>query len=366
MSQQNLALPLAEKTNIRNWEFEDLVLQEDVPRTRLDISDYVPEGAKNVVVLCDGGIIEERLEECVSASLEGLSDIPANNRLLVLNTQACNSSLTITIAKNAKLSEPLYITYISRERSLVHQTHIVIEQGAQADIVENFLSDSKLNSNVVCRVSLGANAKLNSSVINSLNGENVVYYHRYTQVERDASLEAFNFIINDSNVVFEDVTMLAGKGSEACVTTVALVTKKQQQNVTVRVENGAPQSIGSIVNYGVLKDEAHLAVNGVGKVQHGMRGSDNQQESRLLNLSKVAEAVANPFLLIDEGDITAGHAASIGQLNEEQVYYLMSRGLKREAAERTIAMGFLTPFANTIKNDVLKEQLLATIREKLG
>ena len=365
MSQTNLPLPLAEKTNIRNWDFDNLVLQADVPMPKIDTSKYSPKGAKNVIVMCDGGVIEQTLEPCVTITLEGMK-IPQNNKLLLLNTQTCNSSITINVAKNAKLEEPLYVVYLAQERSLVHQTSMNISEGAELDIVESFISSTNLNSNIVCHVRLGANAKLNSSIINSLNGVNTVYYHRFTEVDRDASLETYNFVVNDSNVVFEDFTDLKGKGAEANVTTVALASVKQQVNLTVRIQNGAPQSIGNIVNYGIVKDEAHLAINGVGKVLHGMRGSDNQQESRLLNLSKVAEAVANPFLLIDEGDITAGHAASIGQLNEEQVYYLMSRGLTREASERAIAMGFLTPFANAIENDTLKEQLLATIREKLG
>lgn len=365
MSQTALPLPLAEKTNIRNWDFENLKLVE-ISAPKPGSEQYVPEGAKNAIVICDGGIISQNLEGAINAKVQGIDGIQANNKLLVLNSNSCNSSISINIAKNTKLTEPLYVVYVSLERSLVHQTSINIESGAEVELVETFISNAKLNSNIVCKVRVGANAKLNSSVINHLNGENTIYYHRFTEVERDASLDTRNFIINDSNIVFEDFTNLLGKGSEANVVTVALASAEQQQNITVRVENIAPQCVGNIVNYGIVKDKAHLAINGVGKVHKGMNGSDNQQESRLLNLSKAAEAVANPFLLIDEGDITAGHAASIGQINEEQVYYLMSRGLSRQASERAIALGFLTPFANTIQNAELKKQLLETIREKLG
>jgi Fe-S cluster assembly protein SufD len=173
--------------------------------------------------------------------------------------------------------------------------------------------------------------------------------------------------MNDSSIIFEDFSYTLGKGAEAEVSTVSIASNDQKQNITVRIENHASQSIGNIINYGIVKDTAHLAFNGIGKIYKGMNGVDNQQETRILNLSKTSEAVANPFLLIDEGDITAGHAATIGQINEEQIYYLMSRGLTRPEAQKVIASGFLTPFVdNNIEDLDLKKQLLSIIEQKLA
>jgi Fe-S cluster assembly protein SufD len=115
-----------------------------------------------------------------------------------------------------------------------------------------------------------------------------------------------------------------------------------------------------------VKDDAHLAFNGVGKIKKASKASDNQQETRLLNLSRTAEAIANPFLLIDEGDITAGHAASIGQLDEEQIYYLMSRGMSKAEASKMIVSGFLAPFIDVIRDEGMKEALMTEIEKKLG
>ena len=73
----------------------------------------------------------------------------------------------------------------------------------------------------------------------------------------------------------------------------------------------------------------------------GAKGADAQQESRVLMLSDQARSDANPILLIDENDVTAGHAASIGQVDPEDMYYLMSRGLDKATAERLVVRGFL-------------------------
>ena len=359
------ALPLAERTNIKDWDFESLKL-DNVNAPSVDIASLVPANAKNAIIVADGHIVHQSFENSITIENKGIELIRENNKLIDINKKNKNSLITVNIAKNSVLSEPLYITYVASNRSLVHQTEINIGSSAEANIVESFVSENKQTVNILSKVNVGANAKANTTVINGINGKSVVYYHRHTEVDQDASLEATNFVINDSNVVVEDFTHLIGKGSEANVATVALTTESQKQNITIRVENLAPNAIGNIVNYGISQDNAHLAFNGVGKIHKGMNGGDNQQETRVLNLSRTAEAIANPFLLIDEGDITAGHAASIGQIDEEQVYYLQSRGLTKTEAEKLIVSGFLTPFANIIKDETLKEQLLQSIENKLG
>jgi len=82
-------------------------------------------------------------------------------------------------------------------------------------------------------------------------------------------------------------------------------------------------------------------------------------------LSPKARGDANPILLIDEDDVTAGHAASVGQVNPEQVYYLMSRGISRQDAERLIIYGFLAPVVSEISVEAVRTQLQRLLERKL-
>ncbi|MCL2610997.1 MAG: SufD family Fe-S cluster assembly protein [Defluviitaleaceae bacterium] len=305
----------------------------------------IPEGSENFVIIEDGIIKTKNLQPGISV-------------------EGSHTNIAIKIEKNQVISEPIYISYIPK-LSLEVGTEIIVEQSGSANLVEIFECDTDLTTSISSKVNVLSNAKLESSVISNLNGA-IVHYKRLAEVHVDASLNSSNFILNDGNLDFEDTTHLVGKGSEAEVKTIAISNKNQKQDMTVRIENLAPHSNGNIINYGVVKDDAHLAFNGIGKIHKGMKSGDNQQETRILNLSETAQATANPFLLIDEGDITAGHAATIGKVNEEQVYYLMSRGLPKEEAEKLIVTGFLTPFTNSVKSNTLKEALLAGIEEKLG
>ena len=82
-------------------------------------------------------------------------------------------------------------------------------------------------------------------------------------------------------------------------------------------------------------------------------------------LSPKARGDANPILLIDEDDVKAGHAASVGQVNVEQVYYLMSRGITKQNAERLIIHGFLAPVVSEIPIEAVREQLQRLLERKL-
>src|SRR5690606_4054885 len=105
---------------------------------------------------------------------------------------------------------------------------------------------------------------------------------------------------------------------------------------------------GQILQRGVLSDQTTAIFNAIGKIEHGATRSNAEQESRVLMLSRDARGDANPILLIDENDVTAGHAASVGRIDEMQLYYLRSRGITKEEAERLIIHGFLAPVVNEL------------------
>jgi Fe-S cluster assembly protein SufD len=108
-----------------------------------------------------------------------------------------------------------------------------------------------------------------------------------------------------------------------------------------------------------------LTFNGVGHIVKGARGSDAQQESRVLMLSRTARGDADPILLIDENDVTAGHAASVGRVNEDQMYYLMSRGIDEETAQRLVIRGFLSSVITEIPEKEVRVRLTDMIERKL-
>ncbi|KRM72927.1 SufD family Fe-S cluster assembly protein [Lacticaseibacillus brantae] len=159
-------------------------------------------------------------------------------------------------------------------------------------------------------------------------------------------------------------TNLLGRFAKATVNVGALAAGKQHFGYTTQIENIGQKTVGHINQRGVITDSAHLIFNGIGHIVQGARGSDNQQENRVLMLSDGARGDANPLLLIDENDVTAGHAASVARVDANQLYYLMSRGLPKAQAQRMVIRGFLDAGLVGIDGE-LRQDLFAQIERTL-
>src|SRR5699024_7237049 len=140
---------------------------------------------------------------------------------------------------------------------------------------------------------------------------------------------------------------------------------EQKMNFTSQIIHYGEDTNGHILKHGVMKDAASSIFNGVGLIKHGATRSDAQQESRVLMLSEKARGDANPILLIDEDDVTAGHAASVGRVDPIQLFYLMSRGISQKEAERLVIHGFLDPVVRALPIESVKNQLREVIEMKV-
>ena len=171
--------------------------------------------------------------------------------------------------------------------------------------------------------------------------------------------------MNDSDTISENITHLVGDGSVADTKTVVVGSGNQKQNFTTEVRHWGKNSDGQILKHGVMKDAAQSIFNGIGKIEHGATKANAEQESRVLMLSEKARGDANPILLIDEDDVTAGHAASVGRVDPTHLYYLMSRGISKKEAERLVIHGFLAPVVNNLPIEGIKKQLTEVIERKV-
>src|SRR5690625_3200992 len=114
-----------------------------------------------------------------------------------------------------------------------------------------------------------------------------------------------------------------------------------------------------------MKERTTSIFNAIGKIEKGATRANAEQESRILMLSGDARGDANPILLIDEDDVTAGHAASVGRIDEMQVYYMQSRGISREEAEKLIIHGFLDPVVRELPIEAIRNQMSQLIEGKI-
>ena len=109
--------------------------------------------------------------------------------------------------------------------------------------------------------------------------------------------------------------------------------------------------------YAIGKNSAKLNLNNNAFIKQGMSQSDAKQSTRGLNLSNSSSIKAQPNLFIDEYDVIASHSCSIGSIDKDELFYLMSRGLPEEQAHEIVVLGFIQPIIEKIKNENLQENI---------
>ena len=120
-------------------------------------------------------------------------------------------------------------------------------------------------------------------------------------------------------------------------------------------------TFATMENYGVCEDRASLNFLGTSKICGGSKGSATHQKAKIMVFDPKCRAKASPSLCIDENDVQASHAAVVGQINEDHVFYLTSRGIPEKDAKKLITLGYLLPILDHFKD----EKIRAQIRERI-
>lgn len=295
------------------------------------------------------------------------------DKLTALHTAFMNGGLFLYVPKNVVIEEPIEAVFIQdsdSDQPFFKHVLIVADEHSEFSYLERFRTvgnnSSKASGNVIVEVFAEAGAKIKYSAIDQL-GENVTtYMNRRGHIKRDASVDWAIGVMNDGDIIADFDSDLVGKGAHSEIKVVAISAGRQTQVIDTRVTNIAPYSIGHILQHGVIRERGTLTFNGIGHIIKGAKGADAQQESRVLMLSDKARGDANPILLIDENEVTAGHAASVGRVDPDEMYYLMSRGLHKEEAERLVIRGFLGSVITAIPVKAVRQELVEVIEGKLN
>ena len=119
----------------------------------------------------------------------------------------------------------------------------------------------------------------------------------------------------------------------------------------------ASKTTASVSNYVIAREESFLRFNGSSFIQKGAKGSNTRQEARIIVFDPLSDGLASPALQIDENDVSASHAAVVGRLNEQHLFYLESRGIDLALAKRLIALGYLKPIEAYFDEEKIRDEL---------
>ncbi|WP_226529096.1 Fe-S cluster assembly protein SufD [Metabacillus niabensis] len=292
------------------------------------------------------------------------------HRLTALHAALVNGGVFVYVPKNVEVAEPIQAVFVHDNPNTTLFNHVIVvaDDNSSVTYVENYISTvEKVEGvfNIISEVFANTNARVTYGAVDTIANGVTTYVNRRGVAGRDSRIEWALGLMNDGDTISENVTNLMGDGSFGDTKTVVVGRGEQKQNFTTKVVHFGKHSEGYILKHGVMKDSASSIFNGIGKIEHGATKSNAEQESRVLMLSEKARGDANPILLIDEDDVTAGHAASVGRVDPIQLYYLMSRGIPQVEAERLVIHGFLAPVVKELPIEGVKKQLVEVIERKV-
>jgi Fe-S cluster assembly protein SufD len=279
------------------------------------------------------------------------------------NAAMWKHGLLVHVPRGVVLEKPLYVRISNSVEggSLFWRLLVIAEPEARFTVIEEYASaspDLASYSNAAVELHVGDGAKLEYVSLQNLSRETWHFATHHARVERDGELDwvAGGFGSKKGKVRIQND--LAGPGATSRVTGAYFVDGDQHLDYDTFQEHIAPSTTSDFAFKGALRDESTAVWRGMIRVEKDAQKTNAYQENRNLMLSEKAHADSIPGLEILANDVRCTHGATLGQVDREQLFYLMARGLPRFEAERLIVRGFF--------QDVLDRIQLVSVRETLG
>ncbi|MGH3995121.1 MAG: Fe-S cluster assembly protein SufD, partial [Pseudonocardiaceae bacterium] len=212
---------------------------------------------------------------------------------------------------------------------------------------------------------VGQAAKLEYVSLQNLSRETWHFASHHARVERDAELVWVTGGFGSKKGKTRIQNDLAGQGATSRVTGAYFADGEQHLDYDTFQEHIGPNTTSDFAFKGALRDRARAVWRGMIRVEEGAQKTNAYQENRNLLLSKDAHADSIPGLEILANDVRCTHGATLGQVDREQLFYLMSRGLPRWEAERLIVRGFFSEILDRIELEPVRDALGAALEARI-
>lgn len=340
---------------------------------RLVFVDGAPAPAE-VQSLPDGVIVSELGEalrehgDLVREHLYTLADFA--DRPCALNAARWDAGTFVYVPRGVHLELPVEaaLTATGATGRVFGRTLIVVEQGAKATVVDRYLSpdlDGVVNASSVVEMFVADGAELEHV---SYIGWGSGVRHQATiraSAGKDAKVRSVNVTLGGDVVRVEPTMYCRGTGSDSRALGMFFATGDQHFEHRVISRHEAPQAYSNLLYKGAIQDTAHTVFFGNLVVPPGAPGTDAYQTNRNLILNEGARADTIPFLEIETAEVKCSHAGAVGRVDDEQVFYMMSRGIPELEAKHQIVYGFFQEVLDQISFVELREELERAARAKV-
>ena len=315
----------------------------------------------------NGQIVQSPKSEVQSPKVAGLAQHFQfdRNGFTALNLAFADFTV-VTIPKETSLNEPIELNFNANEDT-ANFPHIIIiaEAGSKATIIENYESEGKSFTNTAIQIFLEPNANLTHYRVQKESPE--AFHVGTTEVELSSGSFYNSTNVNLGGAISRhDVHLkFTAEGGEAYIDGLYMLNGNQHHDTHSSIDHALPNCVSHQTYKGVLNDKSRGVFNGKVFVRENAHGTDAQQSNKNLLLSNDARVDTKPQLEIFNDDVKCSHGATVGQLEDEELFYLLSRGISENLAKNLLTYGFAEEIINKIEIEEIKKDLDEIVLNRL-
>jgi Fe-S cluster assembly protein SufD len=295
---------------------------------------------------------------------------PDFDKFTALNGAFWSGGTFLYVPKSADIALPLRSLYTltAPSASIFTHTLLIVEPGARVTYLEEYASDTidsqSLNAGVV-EVFVKQEAHLTFVTLQEWMGKVLDISTQRAMVDRDAKLDWLVIGVGNGTTRANIETALRGKGASAQMLGILWGYGNQHTDYHTAQDHMAPHTTSDLLYKAALTDESRSIFSGRIRVEKGAQGTDAYQTNRSLLLSGKSSAYPSPNLEIEANEVRCSHGASVGKVDQDQLFYLMARGIPKETATRMIVEGFFTDVLAREPAEIIRENLRDLIVRKM-
>lgn len=364
--------------------------EDELPATAQDV--LAQSGARaGVIVLRNGHVVHTELDAALAEKgvvLCSIADAAAEHAEWLERTlfaerpaayeeklwslhAAFMGGYALYVPRNVEIDDPIHAFHVVDAEGTLAASHTVVvaESGSRSAVIDEFISEDLEGRSVSLHgasVHGEANAGVEYLALQRF-GRGVAHFAtQHMSVQRDTRVKSFNVALG-GDISRADVTSrLLGPGSDSEMLALWFGSSDQHFDHHTLQHHAAPHAHSDLLFKGALTDDAASVFRGVIRVDKGAQLTDAYQTNRNLLLSEGSHATSLPNLEIEADDVRCSHGATIGQVDEGQLFYLQTRGLSREQAERLLVFGFFEEVLGRVPMRGVRDRVMTAIEEKIG
>jgi Fe-S cluster assembly protein SufD len=272
----------------------------------------------------------------------------------------------VEIPAGVNTDEPVIIDYDVADAALIAHTFVTAGEGSRATIVERLTGNAEREIAVSATLTAGANADLTYTVLQNVGSGVHVDAKRVSHVGAGARIGWNVALLGGSSVTDSVISDHTGAGANTEIAALFFPVAREVVQLTTEVQHNVPHTNSQTVVRSIAAGRGRGRYFGNIRIAAHAHGSEASLRDDTLLIGKDAKIDAIPALEIAANDVKAFHGATVGAIDEEHIFYLMSRGIERDAAEKLIALGFFEPAVARFPGETLRAELRTLLEEKLA